>query len=92
MKFYGKKLMMNKSNFSNLVEDMIEEGLIKKMENSDDRRQYLLMLTEQGEVFLENCRKSINQKFWEQIKDMDPEELDKLNESFKEIRRIFESI
>jgi DNA-binding MarR family transcriptional regulator len=92
MNFYVHKMMMNKSNFSNLVESLIIEGIIERVNSSEDRRVNHLFITREGNEFLERCRNNINENFLKRMEALSEEEVETLAKSFAEIRRIFEKI
>jgi DNA-binding MarR family transcriptional regulator len=92
MKFYCHMMMMNKSNLSNLVRSLIDDGLVESENSIEDRRINLLHVTDQGNVFLNKMRAMINETFLDKINELSDEDMKALDKSFTEIRRIFEKI
>jgi DNA-binding MarR family transcriptional regulator len=92
MKFYGNKMMMNKSNFSNLVESLIVEEFVIRNKSEEDRRVVNLFITDKGMEFCNTYNSHIKGYLIGKIDVLTDEELETLEESFKNIKRILEKI
>lgn len=92
MKFYGNKMMMNKSNFSNLVESLIVEDLVIRKKSQEDRRVVNLFITDKGRDVCITHRTQIKAFLLEKMDALTDEELQTLKESFENIKRILEKI
>lgn len=92
MKYYGNKMMINKSNFSNLVESLIVENLIVRKQSEEDRRVVNLFITNKGLDFYNTYRIQMKEYLLGRIDVLTDEDLEILEESFENIKRILEKI
>ena len=81
----SEKLLCTKGNTSRIIQGMLNDDMIYRLENPEDRRSFQLYLSKQGE----QVYKEVNLKYQEYVKEM----LSKLNEDQLEIfRKISSSI
>jgi DNA-binding MarR family transcriptional regulator len=92
MKFYGNKMLMSKSNFSNLVESLIVEDLVVRKKSQEDRRLVNLFISEKGKDTCNMHRSQIKEYLLDKMDSLTDEELEILEESFENIRRILKKI
>ncbi len=55
-------LLCTKSNTSRIVQGMLKDGLLTRLNHPDDRRSYKLYLSEKGKHFINVCDPFINNK------------------------------
>jgi len=92
MKFYGNKMLMNKSNFSNLVESLIVEELVIRKKSQEDRRVVNLFISQKGRDICSMHRAQIKEYLLSKMDALTDEDLETLKESFENIKRILEKI
>lgn len=92
MKFYGEKMNMNKSNFSNEIDRLMITGYVKRVHCEEDRRQIRLELTKEGSLFLEEVKQKINQHFLETVSHLDAQDMEMLDKCLDDLRQIFNKI
>ncbi|HQP50342.1 MAG TPA: MarR family transcriptional regulator, partial [Spirochaetota bacterium] len=81
----GTALYIDNSTITRLVDRLESKGLVKRLMNPDDRRQYLLSITEKGTETI-NSAKNIVQSTNDLIKkDFSKEEID----AFKRVLESF---
>jgi DNA-binding MarR family transcriptional regulator len=71
----AERILTSKSGLTNVVDRMEEAGLIRRVRPENDRRSYLLMLTDEGRGTMERARRhhrhSIEQHFASHLTDAD---------------------
>ena len=92
MKYYGEKLMISKPNMSSLVSKMIDENLLKRVSDENDRRIIKISITDNGKQILNNYRDILKNNVFKKISALNDEEIQKLNRNFKEIKEIFDKL
>jgi DNA-binding MarR family transcriptional regulator len=81
----SEKLLCTKGNTSRIIQGMLNDDMIYRLENPEDRRSFQLYLSKQGE----QVYKEVNLQYQEYVKEM----LSKLNEDQLEVfRKISSSI
>lgn len=92
MKYYGNKLMISKPNLTTVVNKLIEEGLIERERDTDDRRIINLTITEKGDHFLTSHREIIKQNMLKRLEVLSDEDINRLNKNFEEMKAIFSKL
>lgn len=75
----SEKLLCTKGNTSRIIQGMLNDDMIYRLENPEDRRSFQLYLSKQGE----QVYKEVNLEYQEYVKEM----LSKLNEDQLEVFR-----
>jgi DNA-binding MarR family transcriptional regulator len=61
MKDLAERILYSKSGFTNVVDRMEKEGLVKRVRPENDRRSILVVMTETGRKQMEEARRSHRQ-------------------------------
>jgi len=77
----GKKLDIEKGSLTSLIDHLEQKGLVKRCEDPEDRRKYLLTLSEQGREEMHKLMDYYSMKFNQFFNEVDPEETRKFIES-----------
>ena len=92
MNYYCSQMMISKPNLTVMTDRFIEEGLIERGINEDDRRVITLKLTSKGENILLEHRKMFTSMVLERLKKLDDKEVLRLNELMEEAMMIISKI
>ena len=92
MHYYGQKLFISKSNMTTLVDKLIKEGLLERQTDKNDRRIINLIITPKGKKFLEFHKRNLKKSITKRLEVLEDEDIQKLNDSFKEIQKIFNKL
>lgn len=92
MSYYSEKMMIPKSNLTLIANKLIEEGLIEREFNKNDRRIIILRITEQGRKYLAEHRDKVKQNMIIKLDLFDEADIKKLNKLMEETREIFDKI
>lgn len=65
---------------SRLISGLGQKGLIQRLENPADRREYYIQITRQGLILFRNIRKETSQRIYERIKVLNEHEKSALSE------------
>lgn len=84
----SKRLSINKSNLTPLIDKLISEDLVKRTPGEKDRRIIQISLTEKGIKFVENHKVLAVSKLKEKFSQFNEEELKELSHSFSSINKI----
>jgi len=84
----SKRLSINKSNLTPLIDKLISENLVERIPGEKDRRIIQISLTEKGVGFVENHKALIASKLKEKFSQFDEEELKELSYHFDGIKEI----
>ncbi len=92
MKHYSQKLMIAKSNLSNLANQLINEKLVERKTDEKDRRIMNLFITNKGYEILQNQMKLVKKNMLKKIEVLSDEEISIVSKSLKEIKTILGKI
>lgn len=92
MRFYGEKLLISKPNMSSLVGRLVDDELLERVHDENDRRKVMIKITDDGFNVLEKHGEEIRNNVKERLSVLSREEQDELVESFETIERILEKI
>jgi DNA-binding MarR family transcriptional regulator len=84
--FIKERMLDKDSDVSRIVDRLFEKGLLTRKENSKDRRQKAIEITEKGLTLLDTifeCEKTIDTL----LTDLSKEEIDELNRLLDKIRK-----
>jgi DNA-binding MarR family transcriptional regulator len=71
-------LHLNNSTVTGIVDRLEKRNLVRRVRQSRDRRQIHVKVTEDGRNFIKQAPKPLQEHFIEQIRLMDPLEVDKI--------------
>jgi len=89
---YGQKLLISKPNMTTLANKLIKEGLLERQADEKDRRIINLMITQKGENFLKFHKNHLKKIIIKQLEVLEDKDIEKLNNSFEEIQKIFSKL
>ncbi len=84
----GKQLHISKPNMTPLIDKLVEDGWVKRSRSDKDRRVINVEITEEGKKFLFEARKVVEENIKENLSDLNEEELQTLNESLENIKKL----
>jgi DNA-binding MarR family transcriptional regulator len=73
-----RSLHLNNSTVTGIVDRLEKRNLVRRVRQSQDRRQIHVEVTEEGKGFIKQAPKALQDHFIEQIRLMDPLEVDKI--------------
>lgn len=84
----GKALYISKSNMTPLIDKLVKDKMIKRIRSREDRRIVNIEITEEGEKFMHEAKEVVEESIKENLKNLDENDLDILNESLENIRKL----
>ena len=91
MKDLAERILYSKSGFTNVVDRMEKEGLVKRVRPENDRRSILVVLTDSGREKMEEARRShrqgLDEHFSRHLADSDVKALTRAFEKLTEHAR-----
>lgn len=81
LKQLSYKMMASSSNVSVMIQSMVEDGLVCRVSDPNDRRRILLSLTEKGQKLFNEAQEHLFDKYEEYLRDLNEEEREVLNEA-----------
>ncbi len=88
MSYYSRKIMISKPNLTVMADKLIEENLIERTYDPNDRRVIILKITEKGKNVLEKHKIKIKEVIVKKFDMLSDEEINKLNELVDEMESI----
>ena len=88
----AKNLSISKSNMTPIIDKLIQENLVERFTDSNDRRIIRVRVTEKGHEFCLKQREKTKKHLEEKISSLSPEELERIKDLAKELNSIFSKI
>ncbi len=88
MSALAQEMQISKQQLTPLVYKLINQGLLTKKKDQDDRRVVRIEITEQGRNMFRELFAELKQDFVERLKILPDEEIDELGWMLKRIREI----
>ncbi|MGB9979631.1 MarR family winged helix-turn-helix transcriptional regulator [Methanobacterium sp.] len=85
----GKMLYISKPNMTALIDKLVKDGNVNRSRSSEDRRIIKVEITEEGRNFMFHAQKSVEINIKENLSNLDSTEIQILNESLENIRKLF---
>jgi len=85
----GKMLYISKPNMTALIDKLVKDGNVKRSRSSEDRRIIKVEITEEGRKFMFHAQDSVKVNIKENLSNLDENEIEILNESLENIRKLF---
>ena len=76
----SRTLKMAKPNITSLVDFLVQEGLVSRKQNPEDRRLWILTTTPKGKKLLKNLRESVSSEISGYLMQLSLDQLHKLAE------------
>ena len=84
----GRLVYISKSNMTSLIDKLVEEGLVERLPDKNDRRVINIALTDKGKDLLRNWRKHSNNEIKMNLSTLSDEDLEKFYNSVENIKDI----
>ncbi len=84
----GKKLRVSKSHITSKMDELVIEGLVKRMHDENDRRIIRVILTPEGRDFIKKSGKYFDEQLKNLLSSLSLMELEELNKSIITIKNI----
>ncbi|EOU2059507.1 TPA: MarR family transcriptional regulator [Clostridium perfringens] len=88
----AKNLSISKSNMTPIIDKLIQENLVERFTDPNDRRIIRVRATEKGHEFCLKQREKTKKHLEEKISSLSSEELEKIKDLAKELNSIFSKI
>ncbi|HEY9060260.1 MAG TPA: MarR family transcriptional regulator [Pseudobacteroides sp.] len=92
MSYYSNKTMISKPNLTVMADKLIEENLIERMYDPNDRRVINLKITEKGKNVLEKHKIKVKETLLKKFEMLGDDEVKRLNELINEMESIMKNI
>jgi DNA-binding MarR family transcriptional regulator len=92
MRFYGEKLMISKPNMTSLVGKLVDENLLVRIHDENDRRKVMINVTEEGKAVLHKHGEAMRNGVKERLSVLTKEEKQELVQAFETFERILKKI
>ena len=84
----GKELHISKPNMTPLIDKLVKDKMVTRIRSKEDRRVVNIEITEEGKYFLLEARKVVEENIKENLSNLNDEELETLNESLENIKKL----
>jgi MarR family transcriptional regulator, organic hydroperoxide resistance regulator len=84
-------LKVTQSNLTGVIDRLVEQNMVSRTENPDDRRMVMLQATEQGETLVSDLRERRISQLSQALADLSPEDLDSIVTGLSLLARVIES-
>jgi DNA-binding MarR family transcriptional regulator len=92
MSYLSKKIMISKPNLTVMADKLIEENLIERTYDPNDRRVIILKITERGKTVIEKHKIKIKEVLLKKFDLLNDDEVKRLNELVNEMESIIRNI
>jgi DNA-binding MarR family transcriptional regulator len=92
MSYLSKKIMISKPNLTVMADKLIEENLIERTYDPNDRRVIILKITERGKSVIEKHKIKIKEVLLKKFDLLNDDEVKRLNELVNEMESIIRNI
>lgn len=92
MSHYCNILSMPKPNFTKSSNRLIEEGLLIRKTDDNDRRKIRIFITEEGKSVIRNIRDEMKSTLSNKLELLSKDDIDKLEENFESIEKILNKL
>ena len=92
MSYYSERMLISRPNLTGLSDKLIEEGLVERLPDPDDRRIIILKATKKGKQYIMEHRKIIKQEMLKLLDSLDDDDVSRLNELIDEIKAILNKV
>ncbi|MEG2337982.1 MAG: MarR family transcriptional regulator [Clostridium sp.] len=86
----AESLRISKPNMTPIIDNLISEGLVERLQDPKDRRKILIKLTTKGLELLENHKKIMLKNLNSKISTLPKEDIDTLKESTSNLLKILD--
>ena len=89
MSYYSEKMMVPKPNLTLMADKLIEEGLIERTFDLNDRRIINLKITRKGSKYIVEYKEKVRQEIIKKLDLLNDSDAKRLNELIEEMTEIF---
>lgn len=83
---------ISKPNLTPIIDKLIQEGLVQRLDNPKDRRTVLISITDRANHLFEEHKTFIKQRLASRIKPLSPEDLTQLHQSIELVLPLLDKI
>ena len=84
-------LKVTQSNLTGVIDRLVEQNMVSRTENPDDRRMVLLQVTDKGEALVSDLRERRISHLSQALSDLSPEDLDFIVRGLSLLARVTET-
>ena len=84
----GEKLNVSKSQMTSKVDQLAQDGFIKRVPDKKDRRIIRIVLTQEGQDYIKTSKKNFNTSMNQLLASLSMEEVEELKKSIKTIKHV----
>ncbi|MGZ7043937.1 MAG: MarR family winged helix-turn-helix transcriptional regulator [Methanobacterium sp.] len=88
----GNRVHISKSNMTSLIDKLVEDGLVERIPDKNDRRVINIKITDKGNDLLKNLRKHSNNEIKKNLSALSDEDMEKLYDSVENIKDILKKL
>ena len=88
MSCLAEHLNLEKGSFTSVVDDLIDQQLVRKVRDTADRRQYLLEYTQKGETLVEEAINRLKNRLSERLKVLSGDDFNKFIRAVEDLDEI----
>lgn len=82
----AKTLNISKTQITPRIDELVNEGLLERVPDENDRRVLRIMLTAEGEDLIQNSNKTVKEALNQLLNPLSPDELEELGKSIETIK------
>lgn len=71
----GKRLLISRPNMTSHIDNLVSEGMVKRIPDNNDRRVIKVEITPEGLNYIKESRKWVNNNIRENLSSMSPDDL-----------------
>jgi len=88
----GRRVHISKSNMTSLIDKLVEEGLVERLPDKEDRRVINISITGKGKGSLWNWRKCSNEEIKKNLSVLSEEDMEKFVDAVENIKDILSKL
>jgi DNA-binding MarR family transcriptional regulator len=88
MSTIGKRLSIAKQNMTPLIDKLMDDGLVKRRNDTSDRRVINIVITERGTNFLRESKLALKKIIKTNLSELGNEDIRSLDSAFKAIKAV----
>jgi MarR family 2-MHQ and catechol resistance regulon transcriptional repressor len=88
----GRRVHISKSNMTSLIDKLVEEGLVERLPDKEDRRVINISITGKGKGYLWDWRKHSNEEIKKNLSVLSEEDMEKFVDAIENIKEILSKL
>jgi len=85
----GRRLYISKPHMTFIIDQLIAEGKMQRLQDDADRRVVKISITEDGQSYMKEYRHNMKENIKRNLSELETEDIDALSASLEDIRSIF---